>query len=139
MFFNSYKIFDYEFNESDCSISISTLVNNSNWILVCEGIENPPTQLAVLFLLTIPAVGFSMSALLFYLFRIMAKNLRLSQSILNAEKISAMGIMISCLSHDLRNPLTVIKSNLELLMMSIESNNNEKTTKFKKRIEDSVE
>ena len=42
--------------------------------------------------------------------------MKLSQSAINNAKISVMSNMTSRLSHDLRNPLTVIKGNLDLMM-----------------------
>jgi len=139
LFFNSNTISHHEFGEPTFTTSFSTSINNRNWVFVYEGIESPIDLIDILIILAIPAVGFSMSILLFYLFRIIAKNLKLSQSAIKAEKTSIMGTMASRLSHDLRNPLTVIKSNLDLMMRNLESEPDEKTMKFRKRIDNSVD
>jgi len=139
LFFNSDKISDYKFAESDFSKTVSTSINNRTWVFVYEGIESSIAQIDILILFAIPAVGFSMSILLFYLFRIMAKNLKLSQSAINNAKVSVMSAMTSRLSHDLRNPLTVIKGNLDLMMNSLESEQGEKAMKFRKRIDNAVD
>jgi len=137
LFFNSNTISHHEFGEPTFTKSFSTSINNRNWVFVYEGIASPINLIDILITLAIPVIGFSMSTLLFYLFRIVAKNLKLSQSAIKAEKTSIMGTMASRLSHDLRNPLTVIKSNLDLMMRNLEPD--EKTMKFSKRIDDSVD
>ena len=137
LFFDSNMISGYESNDFDFSTSIPTSINNRNWIFVYQGIENPISQINHLLLFSIPIIGFSMSLLLFYTFRIIAKNLKLSQDVINNEKITAIGTMASRMSHDLKNPLTVIKTSLELLQMNLGSNLDEKSKKFINRIEDS--
>ncbi len=139
LFFNSDKISHHKFGESDFSKTVSTSINNRTWVFVYEGIQSPIVQIDILILFAIPIIGFSMSILLFYLFRIMAKNLKLSQSAINNAKVSVMSTMTSRLSHDLRNPLTVIKGNLDLMMRSLESEPSEKAMKFKKRIDSAVD
>ena len=104
-------------------------IGNRDWIFVYGGIENTSSIDATV-LLAIPLVGFSMSLLLFYTFRIIAKNLKLSQEVINNEKITAIGTMASRMSHDLKNPLTVIKTSLELLQMNLGTNLDEKSKKF---------
>ena len=79
-----------------------------------------------------------MSLLLFYIFRIVAKNSKLTQEAINNEKISTIGTMASRMSHDLKNPLTVIKSSIELLKMNLGDKMDEKTQNYTKRIEDSI-
>ena len=138
LFFNSDDISEHKFEDADFSKSIPISIGNRNWIFVYEGAENfSSMDTAVLF--AIPMVGFSMSLLLFYIFRIIAKNLKLSQEAIDNEKLTAIGTMASRMSHDLKNPLTVIKSSLELLQMNLGSNLDEKSKKFITRIEDSSE
>ena len=72
------------------------------------------------------------------MFRIIAKNSKLNQDAINREKIATMGTMASRMSHDLKNPLTVIKSCLELLKMNLGDKMDEKTQNYVKRIEDST-
>ena len=139
LFFNSDDISDNVFGGPEFTTSITISLNNRNWVFVYEGIQSPTQQIDLLVLFAIPAVGFSMSTLLFYLFRIMAKNLKLSQSATNNAKVSVMSTMTSRLSHDLRNPLTVIKGNLDLMMNSLESEPGEKAVKFRKRIDNAVD
>lgn len=139
LFFDSELIHDSKFDTADYSTTITSSINNRNWVFVFEGVKTPFDQISTLILFFIPIVGFSMSFLLFYVFNIIAKNLKLTQDVLRSEKISAMGIMASRLSHDLRNPLTVIKNTLQLMKMNFGSNIDEKTEKFSKRIEDSVD
>ena len=136
LFFNSDNISEFEFENADFSKSIPVSIGNRDWIFVYDGSKNPSSiDAAILF--AIPMVGFSMSILLFYIFRIIAKNLKLSQEAIDNEKIAAIGTMASRMSHDLKNPLTVIKTSLELLQMNLGSNLDEKSKKFIKRIEDS--
>jgi len=139
LFFNSESIFDPDFENVDFSTTITTSINNRNWVFAYDGIERPFDQIQMLILLLIPIVGFSMSFLLFYVFRIIAKNLALTDDAIKTEKLSAMGTMASRLSHDLRNPLTVIKSTLQLLQLNLGSNVDEKTVQFSKRIEAATE
>jgi len=137
LFFNSNNISEHEFENADFSKSISVSIGNRDWIFVYEGIKNiSPIDTTVL--LAVPIVGFLMSLLIFYTFRIFAKNLKLSQEVINNEKITAIGTMASRMSHDLKNPLTVIQTSLELLQMNLGSNLDEKSKKFIKRIEDST-
>jgi len=138
LFFNSDDISIYEFGSPDFSTEIPISVYNRNWIFVYEGIHTPIEQIDHLILLTIPVVGFSMSFLLFYIFRIVAKNSKLTQDAINTEKITTIGTMASRMSHDLKNPLTVIKSSLELLKMNLGPNMDEKTKNYANRIEDST-
>lgn len=138
LFFNSDDITNYEFGNPDFSKSIPTSIGNRDWIFVYEGLENISTIDATV-LIAIPIVGFSMSGLMFYVLRLVAKNLILSKSVINAEKVSAMGTMASRLSHDLRNPLTVIKANLDLLSRNLGTNLDEKSKQFVKRMYDSAE
>lgn len=138
LFFNSDDISDYEFGAPDFSTTITSSVYNGDWIFVYDGIQNPPEQMDLLILFAIPIVGFFMSFLLFYLFRIIAKNSKLNQDAINREKIATMGTMASRMSHDLKNPLTVIKSCLELLKMNLGDKMDEKTQNYAKRIEDST-
>jgi len=71
---------------------------------------------------------------------IMAKNLlEKNEELVKSQKISVMGSIASRLSHDLRNPLTVIKGNLDLMTKHLGSNMDENTKKFNKRIDDSVD
>jgi signal transduction histidine kinase len=139
LFFNSESIFDPDFENVDFSTTITTSINNRNWVFVYDGVERPLDLISMLILLLIPIVGFSMSFLLFYIFRIVAKNTMLTEDVMKTEKLSAMGTMASRLSHDLRNPLTVIKSALQLLQLHLGSNMDEKTTQLSKRIEDAIE
>jgi len=138
-FFNSDSITHHEFEDADFTTSITISTNNRDWVFVYEGIQNPLAQMDMFILFAIPITGFFMSALMFYLFRIIAKNLKLSQTVLKSEKVSVMGTMASRLSHDLRNPLTVIKGNLDLMMNSLESEPSEKATRFRKRIDSAVD
>jgi len=70
---------------------------------------------------------------------IMAKNLlEKNEELIKSQKISVMGSIASRLSHDLRNPLSVIKGNLDLMTNHLGSNMDENTKKFNKRIDDSV-
>jgi len=87
----------------------------------------------------IPVVGISMSLILFYLLRLFATNMKLTREAANSEKITAIGTMASRISHDLKNPLTVIQNNLELLKMNLGSNIDEKTKNYTKRIENSID
>jgi signal transduction histidine kinase len=138
LFFNSDEIFDYEFGDPDFSTEINTSVNNRNWVFVYEGIQSPLAQTDHLLLFVIPIVGFSMSLLLFYTFRVISKNLKLSQEAINNEKITAIGTMTSRMSHDLKNPLSVISISLELLQKNLGSNMDEKSKNVVKRIENSI-
>lgn len=139
LFFNSESIDDPDSHFADFSTTISISIDNRNWIFVYDGVERPFDQIQILMLLIIPVIGLSMSFLLFYVFRVIAKNLKLTQDAIKTEKISAMGTMASRLSHDLRNPLTVIKSTLQLMTMNFGSDVDEKTEKFSKRINDAVD
>ena len=118
LFFNSDNMSDNEFGTPDFSTSTTSSVNNRNWIFVYEGIQSPLKFINLLVVIAIPTVGFSMSLLLFYIFRIVAKNSKLTQDAITNEKISTIGTMTSRMSHDLKNPLTVIKSSIELLKMN---------------------
>jgi len=80
-----------------------------------------------------------MSLLLFYMFRLFTKNSKLTQDAINSEKITTIGTMASRMSHDLKNPLTVIKGSLELLKINLGPNVDEKTKNYTKRIEDSID
>jgi len=138
LFFNSDEISTYEFESPDFSTTVTTSLYNKNWIFVYDGIQSPQEQIDLIILFAIPIVGFFMSFLLFYLFRIIAKNSKLNQDAINREKIATMGTMASRMSHDLKNPLTVIKSCLELLKMNLGDKMDEKTQNYVKRIEDST-
>jgi len=71
---------------------------------------------------------------------IMAKNLlEKNEELVKSQKIAVLGSIASRLSHDLRNPLTVIKGNLDLMTKHLGSNMDENTKKFNKRIDDSVD
>ncbi|MBL7001817.1 MAG: CHASE domain-containing protein [Nitrosopumilus sp.] len=139
LFFNSDDISQHTLDDIDFSTTIPIPIHNRNWVFVYEGVENPPEQIGMLLLFFIPMVGFSMSLLLFYVFRVLAKNLRLTQDAANSEKITTIGTMASRMSHDLKNPLTVIKSNLELLRMNLGPNIDEKTKHYANRIENSID
>lgn len=139
LFFNSDTIYDSQFADSDFSTTITTSINDRNWIFVYEGIQSPLEQIDHLIVFGIPIVGFSMSLLLFYMFRLFTKNSKLTQDVINNEKMSTIGTMASRMSHDLKNPLTVIKSSLELLKMNLGPNVDEKTKNYTKRIEDSID
>jgi len=139
LFFNSEDISDNKFGSPDFSTTITTSVYNRDWVFEYEGISPPLSTISKLILFTIPIVGFSVSVLIFYLFRVVAKNLILSQQAIKTEKISAMGTMASRMSHDLRNPLTVTKSTFELLKRNLGNDVDEKTKQYSKRIEDSIE
>ena len=138
LFFNSDDVSDYGFGSSDFSTTFDSSVYNGNWIFVYDGIKNTLEKIDFIILIAIPIVGFFMSFLLFYLFRIIAKNSKLNQNAINREKIATMGTMASRMSHDLKNPLTVIKSSLELLKMNLGDNMDEKTQNYTKRIGDST-
>lgn len=139
LFFDSNTISEQKIDSSDFTTAIPVSINNRNWIFEYENIPLSHSPKSVLLLFSIPLVGFSMSILLFYVFRILAKNLELTQKAINSEKISAMGIMASRISHDIRNPLTVISMSLNLLKKNMGTDVDEKTKEYAKRIEDSVE
>ena len=138
LFFNSDDISNYEFESPDFSTTINTSIYNRNWIFVYDGIQNPLEQIDLIILLAIPIVGFSTSFLLFYVFRIMSKNLRLTNDAVKNEKISAIGAMGLRLSHDIRNPLSVILLTVGLMKSNFGPNMDEKTKRFTKQIESST-
>jgi len=134
LFFDSYDINGNEFDSADFSTSITTPINNRDWIFVYEGVQTPLEQIDYMILLSIPIIGFSTSILLFYIFRIISKNLKLTNDAIKNEKISTIGTMGLRLSHDLQNPLAVIKMSLQLMTMNL-SSMDEKTKKYVNRIE----
>jgi signal transduction histidine kinase len=139
LFFNSDDISESILDDIDFSTTITPSIHNKHWVFVYDGVKNSIDSIQHLILFSIPLVGFSMSFLLFYIFRIFGTNLRLTQNAINTEKIAAMGMMASRLSHDLRNPLFVMKSTLELMVVNLGSNMDEKTEKFVKRMNNSIE
>jgi len=139
LFFDSNSISDSLIESSEFTSTASLSIYNRDWIFVYEGIPPPLSIVSEIILFAIPIVGFSMSVLLFYLFRVVSKNLVLSEQALKTEKISAMGTMASRMSHDLRNPLTVVKSSFELLKRHLGNDVDEKTKQLSKRIEISID
>ena len=138
LFFDSDEISESTFDNSAFSTEIPVSLNNRNWIFLYEGNQTPLNQIDSLIQIFIPVVGISMSLLLFYVFRIIAKNLNMQRDAINSEKIAAIGTMASRMSHDLKNPLTVIAASLELLQMNLGDKMDEKSKGFIKRIEDSI-
>ncbi|MBT8242614.1 MAG: GHKL domain-containing protein, partial [Nitrosopumilus sp.] len=137
LFFDSNKNID---DKSDNAIFLTEIpISNYNrdWIFLYEG-QSSPTTMGLLIEIFIPVVGITMSLLLFYIFRIFTKNLKLSREAISNEKISTIGTMASRMSHDLKNPLTVIKSSIELLQMNLGDKIDDKTKNYSKRIEDSI-
>lgn len=130
LFFDSDKLFKHSFTSPDFSKSYDVLIGNRNWVFVFEGV--PDTQSKNISLVLIPIIGFSMGFLLFYIFLLISKNLRLTEEIIKNEKISAMGTMASRLAHDLRNPLSVIKMSCELLSKPLSDSSDAKS---KERLE----
>lgn len=63
--------------------------------------------------------GFTTSILLFFIFYFINKNNALIQEKIKTEKFAALGEFTARLSHDLRNPLTVIKNSADLIKMNL--------------------
>ena len=139
LFFDSSSISKNTIDSSDFTTAIPVSINNRNWIFEYDGIQSSNSFIPILIMFSIPIVGFSMSILLFYVFRILAKNTRLTQEAIKSEKISAMGTMASRMSHDLKNPLTVVKSSFELLQRNLGDNIDEKTKQYSERIKNSIQ
>jgi signal transduction histidine kinase len=100
------------------------------WTLVFENLKqnNFNSLLANMILIS----GFLMSVLLFFIFYFINKNILLMQEKIKTEKFSIIGELSARLSHDLRNPLNVIRLSIQLL----ELENKEKLdSAAKKRIE----
>ena len=139
LFYDSNSITEHTIDSLDFTTTIPVSIHNRNWVFEYEGTSSLNLFMPTFIILSIPMVGFSMSILLFYVFRILAKNSRLTQEAIKSEKISAMGIMASRMSHDLRNPLTVVKSSFELLKRNLGTDVDEKTKRYSERIRCSVE
>jgi signal transduction histidine kinase len=125
LFFDSDKLLKHSFTSPTFSTSYDVLIGNRNWVFVFEGV--PDSQSENIGLALIPIIGFSMGLLLFYVFLLIRKNLRLTEEIIKNEKISAMGTMASRLAHDLRNPLSVIKMCCELLIKPLSDSQDAKS------------
>lgn len=61
-----------------------------------------------------------------------------TEALIRVERFSAIGKLVSNLAHDIRNPLTVIKGNMEFLRRAI-TNLSEKETERFTRIDESVD
>ncbi|WP_246275302.1 CHASE domain-containing protein [Nitrosopumilus oxyclinae] len=138
LFFDSQELHDTTFDD-DFSTEIFVSINNRDWVFSYAGNSVPLNLVEALVQIFIPVVGIAMSLLLFYMFRIFATNIKLTQEAANSEKITTIGTMASRMSHDLKNPLTVIKSSLELLKMNLGPDLDEKTKNYTKRIDDSID
>ena len=116
LFFDSNSISDSLIESSEFTSTASLSIYNRDWIFVYEGIPPPLSIVSEIILFAIPIVGFSMSVLLFYLFRVVSKNLVLSEQ-----------------------ALTVVKSSFELLKRHLGNDVDEKTKQLSKRIEISID
>lgn len=121
LFFDSDDISQNKIYNIDFSKMITVSIDNRNWIFEYSGIISPYTDLVMLTLFFIPVVGGFMSFLLFYVLFLFTRNLKLTQDAIQAEKLVTIGIFSSRLSHDLRNPLTVIKGAMSLLESTLDT------------------
>ncbi len=138
LFFDSSVLSGNFASSSDYSSTLPVSINNRNWVFVYDEISHFTGIEESIILTAIPLVGYSMSFLLFYIFRLISKNLSLTRASIRNERITAIGTMASRMSHDLRNPLTVAKSNFELLKMHLGEGVDDKTKKYEDRIDESV-
>lgn len=135
--FDSDSLYKHEFTKSDFSEFYNVSIGNRNWIFSFEGVKdlNPAEDTGIVL---IPIVGFSMAFLLFYVLLLIGKNFRLTQDAIKNEKITAMGTMASRIAHDLRNPLSVLKMNIDLLQRKLENTIDDQSKEKFQRLDNSI-
>ena len=91
--------------------------------------------------LIIPIIGYSMSFLLFYILILFSKYSTLTKIMIERERTSALGELSARISHDIRNPLSVIKNEIELLKLSnkIEKTHTKRMDNAVKRISHQID
>ena len=73
---------------------------------------------------------------------IIAKNVterkRLQEQLIVSEKLAAIGKLAATFSHDIRNPLAVIKNSIYFLRMKLQKNNDEKVMKHLRILDEEI-
>jgi signal transduction histidine kinase len=126
--------------ENSASLYMNRQLEFGNRIWVIEYSSVPEfTAFETVVMVTIPAIGVSMSAFVFIVIRTNQRNtnriIKLNEDLLKSEKLSAVGHIASRLAHDIRNPLSVIKNTSELLLRK---DIDEKTKELLSRIDRSA-
>jgi signal transduction histidine kinase len=116
LFFNSDTIFDSQFSDPDFSTTMTTSINDRDWIFVYEGIQSPLEQIDDLIIFVIPIVGFSMSLLLFYTMRLFTNFTVKQEQYAKLKEVERQKHeFLSMITHELKTPLTPIMGWAEAL------------------------
>jgi signal transduction histidine kinase len=116
LFFNSDTISDSQFSDPDFSTTMTTSINDRDWIFVYEGIQSPLEQIDDLIIFVIPIVGFSMSLLLFYTMRLFTNFTVKQEQYAKLKEVERQKHeFLSMITHELKTPLTPIMGWAEAL------------------------
>lgn len=116
LFFNSDTISDSQFSDPDFSTTMTTSINDRDWIFVYEGIQSPLEQIDYLITFTILIVGFSMSLLLFYTMRLFTNFTVKQEQYAKLKEVERQKHeFLSMITHELKTPLTPIMGWAEAL------------------------
>jgi signal transduction histidine kinase len=128
-------------DEVDASFSKTTTIDtyHRQWLLKFTSLESIHSDLEIIVPALVFFIGMAFSGLLFFILRTYTRVIALTRQASKDEKLAAIGEIASRLAHDLRNPMTTIKTSSELLQNNLQSAQNDKETKYLNAISLAIE
>jgi signal transduction histidine kinase len=127
-------------NQIDASLSDTVTIdtNHRKWVLKLTGLKSIRSEIETIIPILVLLAGISFSVLLFFILSTYSKMIVLTQQKVKSEKMAVIGEIASRLAHDLRNPMSVIKTSNDLLQNSLQETENKKAQKYSNAISTGV-